>query len=463
MKRKTTPAKASNKRRLRQPKAQPTTFGGHLNELKTRLFWVGMTFIVSSAMVYPFFEQIVSVLMSPLQGTTVYYFTPAGGLSFIIKICMYVGIIGATPAFIYHLYRFIQPVMSAKNARTLVLYTSASAVLAAVGVLFTYNFIVPTAIGFLTNFEIANVQDQLGVDSYMSFVIIYIIAGAFLFQLPLIMLMINGVKPLKPKTLLLNERYVLVGAFIVGAIVSPTPDVVNQSLLAMPIIVMYQVGIGLVMLRNRSRRHELKQPQTTTTAAGGYAGVSGPSLEEILAELPHTQDLAAPTRARRLSPLIEVPQAVRSTPHRRTSKVAVTVPDIKRRTPPVSANLQRMATPATSANPTATTKAAEQAIDRLLKKPIAQTKTPAPAPVVAPVAAPRRSVRRDMQFAVRSQPRRSLPPTPPVRRQPVAPPQPQRTISRAVQQAGTTTGSVRRTRGVDGFSICSFGSPQRSS
>lgn len=229
----------------------PTTLIGHVNELKNRLFWVVIFFLVSAAAVYPFFTQIVEVLTAPLAGEELHYFSPAGGLGFIIKICMYLGFVGALPAFIYHFYKFIQPAMSVKRSSALIGYTLASVFLAICGVLFTYNLILPAAVKFLTSFEIAGVDPMLSVDSYMAFVIAYIVAGAFLFQLPLVMLIINSITPLKPSALLSYERHIVIGAFIIGAVLSPTPDVVNQALLALPLIVMYQLGFALVVVKNR--------------------------------------------------------------------------------------------------------------------------------------------------------------------------------------------------------------------
>lgn len=242
----------TSKRSSHRDAELPTTLMGHLNELKTRLFWVVIFFVIATASVYPFFTQIVKILTAPLDGIELHYFSPAGGLSFIIKICMYLGVIGALPALVYHMYKFVQPVMSVQRTRRLIGYTAASLILAICGILFTYNIILPAAVGFLTSFEIADVAPVLSVDSYMSFVIAYVVSGALLFQLPLVMLLINTITPLSPSKLLSYERHVIVGSFVVAAILSPTPDVVNQLLLAMPLVVMYQIGFLLVYLRNKA-------------------------------------------------------------------------------------------------------------------------------------------------------------------------------------------------------------------
>jgi hypothetical protein len=112
----------------------------------------------------------------------------------------------------------------------------------------------PAALHFLTGFSIQNVTAMLTVDSYLNFIITYVLGFAALFQIPLILMIINTIKPIPPKKLLGFQRFVVLGAFILAAIISPTPDVTNQAILAVPIILMYQIGVLLVWLQNRTKR-----------------------------------------------------------------------------------------------------------------------------------------------------------------------------------------------------------------
>lgn len=229
----------------------PATFHDHFVELKGRLFWVAVYFAIFSGLVYPYFAQISSLLISPLGGEQLYYTAPSGGLSFIIKVCMYVGLIATLPVAIFHIYKFIMPVMGKKRSHSVASYTIISFLLAVSGVLFAYLVSLPAALHFLTNFNISGVSPLLTVDSYLSFIIAYLVAGALLFQLPLLMLMIDGVTPLKPKRLMGYQRQMIVGSFVIAAIISPTPDVINQTILAAPIVIMYQIGIMIISIRHR--------------------------------------------------------------------------------------------------------------------------------------------------------------------------------------------------------------------
>ncbi len=251
------------------------TFMDHVHELKSRFFWVAIYFAISSAVVYPYFNTIISALTKPLGDHQLYYLTPSGGLSFVIKICLYLGTIGALPAIVYHLYNFIAPVMPRRNSRLVLMYTVSSLVLVTCGVLFAYFISLPAAVGFLVNFNIDNVSAMLTVDSYLSFVISYLIAGAVLFQLPLVMMIINSIHRLSPKQLMSYQRHNIVISFVLAAVLSPTPDVVNQSLLALPMVAMYQVGVFLVWIKNRKKKTVSTKSslQATETERGDAAAL----------------------------------------------------------------------------------------------------------------------------------------------------------------------------------------------
>lgn len=224
----------------------------HIRELQGRLFAVVLTFVLIAAAAYPFFDKIAAILMAPLKpDQQLVYLTPGGAFSFIIKVCIYIGIIGSLPMIIYHTYRFLMPALKHVHLKTVLRYTMWSLVLAIAGIVFAYYVSLPAALYFLTSFDLNHISPMLTIDSYFSFVMTYLLAGALLFQLPILMIIINTITPLTPKKLMSYQRHLIVGSFIVAAVISPTPDALNQTLLAAPMIVMYQLGIILIWVRNR--------------------------------------------------------------------------------------------------------------------------------------------------------------------------------------------------------------------
>lgn len=229
-------------------------FMDHIRELQWRLAIVALAFLATGAAVYPFFDKIVALLLKPLgNNLSLVYLTPGGAFNFAVQVCIYAAMIGALPVALYHIYRFVMPAVEKTTLRGVLGYSLSSLFLAAVGVAFSYFLALPAAIQFLTSFDLKNISPMLTVESYLSFVMTYLLAGALLFQLPLFMTIINRIKPMTPRMLMSGQRHVILWSVVFAAVISPTPDAVNQLLLAAPMIVMYQVGIVIILLKNRKR------------------------------------------------------------------------------------------------------------------------------------------------------------------------------------------------------------------
>lgn len=229
--------------------------GEHLREMRWRLAIVAAVFVAASGGALPFFRTISTLLVQPLgPDQQLVYLTPGGAFGYIMQVCCYVGLVAALPVAVYHVCQFIMPAISPRRRHVVVGYTAASCVLALAGVAFAYYICVPAALHFLTNFQLTNIQAMITIDAYLSFVMTYIAAGALLFQLPLIMLLVNTMTPLTPRRLMAFQGKLILGAFIVAAIISPTPDALNQTMLALPVVAMYQLGCAAVLWRNRSAR-----------------------------------------------------------------------------------------------------------------------------------------------------------------------------------------------------------------
>jgi len=235
----------------------------HVHELRGRLVWVALWFVLATGIAFPFFEDIIKLLMKPLGNEKLYYLTPIGGVSFAIKVCMYVGMIATIPVLVYHLYQFISPVMKRRSAKRTIWYVSLSTLLAAIGIVFAYLVTLPSAMHFLTGFTIGGVSAMLTVDSYLSFIVAYVLASALMFQVPLIMVIIDRIIPMPPSSWNKYQRYMIVAAFIIAMLITPSPEITTQFSLAVPTILMYQIGILLVWMRHRQAKSEQTSTDST--------------------------------------------------------------------------------------------------------------------------------------------------------------------------------------------------------
>jgi sec-independent protein translocase protein TatC len=251
-----------------KPQDALQTFAEHLLELRKRLFYIAASVLFFSTAAYFVQQQLVHLLLLPARNQHFIYTSPGGGIAFLFQICTYVGIALSIPVFVYQLLRFIEPVMSSNRRQFILKMSCFSVVLAIVGFTFGYLIGLPAALHFLGHqFTTKQITPLLTIQEYMSFVTVYLIGSALIFQLPLVILFINHIKPLKPRRLLHFERYVIAAAFIISMVMAPTVNVVDQLILAGPIIITYQVAILLVMLTNRKQNSKLAKLLAQDNAA----------------------------------------------------------------------------------------------------------------------------------------------------------------------------------------------------
>jgi sec-independent protein translocase protein TatC len=245
-------------KRTNKPETTPEikAFSDHIGEFRRRIFFVALVFFAASSVAYSFREQLVQLIMSPLGDEKLIYLTPGGGFNFIFQVSLYAGLITAAPMLVYQVYGFIRPALPSRAQRSSGKVVLASFLLMLAGVLFGYYIAVPSALNFLSTFAGANIAPSLTADSYLGFFLAYIAGLGILFQLPLLLLFWHWIKPMTPGGLLKSERFVILFAFVAAAIITPTPDVLNQCMIAVPLIAIYQLGVVavLIMIRKDKRR-----------------------------------------------------------------------------------------------------------------------------------------------------------------------------------------------------------------
>ena len=260
----------------------PQTLQTHITEIRKRLMWISGVLIIGMGIGWQYHQKIINILVRPLEHETLIYTSPTGGFEFIMKICFFLGVLVATPVIIYHILRFIQPVTSVKRLSSVVLYMVFSVLLLALGVSFAWLISLPSALYFLDNVGDQHIQALLSTNEYMSFVMIYLAGFGLLFQIPLLLVFINNnITPLKPNKLMKAQKYIIIGSFIVAAILTPTPDPMNQVLMALPMILLYQVGIGLIWafnLRRSKPSHAAAKAKTTSHQPTPSTPLSQPTL-----------------------------------------------------------------------------------------------------------------------------------------------------------------------------------------
>ena len=235
--------------------SQPT-FQDHIKELRHRVLWVILAIGLSGAIAYVLRVRLTTILQHPL-GAPLYYTSPAGSFNFVLKLSLIIGVFIALPVMLYQILRFIEPALPMRIKRGLMVKVIGSSFLLAVaGVCFGFFLMIPMSLHFFLGYSTAQIKPIITADEYLSFVLNHLLTFAVAFQIPMIFLFINRIKPLQPSMLLKYQRHVIVGAFGLAILLPFTYDPLSQFIVAIPIVVLYYFSIVLLWIANRGKKYK---------------------------------------------------------------------------------------------------------------------------------------------------------------------------------------------------------------
>ncbi|HTH94235.1 MAG TPA: twin-arginine translocase subunit TatC [Rhodocyclaceae bacterium] len=229
------------------------TFISHLIELRARLIRAIVAVVIVFLCLVHWARDIYTLLATPMlaampQGGHMVATDVAGAFLVPMKVTMMAAFMIALPYVLFQAWAFIAPGLYAHEKRLVLPLIAASVVLFFVGMSFAYFVVFPTVFGFVNKFAPVGVAVMTDIDKYLSFVMTSFLAFGLTFEVPVIVVVLVRVGIVELAVLKDVRRYVIVGAFVVAAIFTP-PDVVSQCMMAIPLIVLYELGLlaaGLV-------------------------------------------------------------------------------------------------------------------------------------------------------------------------------------------------------------------------
>ncbi len=248
-------------------------FTEHLSELRQRIIKALVAMIAGFALSFTFSEKLFSVLTLPLRAdlrlkTTSPFFefmarespieklvflAPAEAFWMHIKISMLAGFILALPVALYQFWKFISPGLLASEKKYAGPFIIVGTGLFLVGDIFCFTVILPFAMGFLLTYKTATLTPMISVGSYVDFCLNFLLAFGSIFELPIVILFLTRAGVVTPRTLSKNRKYAVLLAFVAAAVLTPTPDAFNQTLMAVPIILLYEAGIIISKIFSRKK------------------------------------------------------------------------------------------------------------------------------------------------------------------------------------------------------------------
>ena len=226
-------------------------------ELRKRLGWTVVCFLICSFAAFAFHNQIFSILMEPAENFSSapnnkpIYTELTEYLSAAFKVSLFAGILLSTPIIIYQVVMFTSPGLNKKEKIYLWILIPSSITLFLIGAAFGYWVLFPPMIKFLLTFGNDVASPFIKIGNYTNIMISLLFWMGLIFETPLIMFFLSKIGIVNHTILRRYRRHTIVIAFILGAIITPTIDPITQSLVALPIIIMYEAGIWLSWVAKR--------------------------------------------------------------------------------------------------------------------------------------------------------------------------------------------------------------------
>lgn len=216
----------------------------HLEELRYRIIRSLLAVFVGSAISYYFIDVIMKYLTLPVG--KLYYLQPSEAFFTYLKVAVAAGFLLALPVVFYHVWRFFLPALTTSERKVIAILVPTSVLLFFIGLAFSFFFVLPAAVKFFMGFGGEDLQAMFSVDRYFDFVLTFVLPFGFVFELPLVIIILGKMGIIGSAFLAKHQRTVIFLSFVIAAIITPTPDIFTQSMLALPMILLYEVGYLIV-------------------------------------------------------------------------------------------------------------------------------------------------------------------------------------------------------------------------
>jgi sec-independent protein translocase protein TatC len=233
----------------------------HLEELRKRLLFVVITLFVGFAACVAFAKPIYRLLARPIEP-----YLP-DGLSFLrvtdpflvyMKVALLAAVFVTSPILLYQLWRFVAPGLYRREKRMAAPFILFGSTFFLGGGLFGYFIAFPLAVRFLIELG-GDFQPVITVDAYLNFLIVVLLGLGVMFELPIVIFMLSTLGVVTPRFLMRHFRWAVLLIFLLAAIITPTPDVFNLCVVALPTIVLYLLGVAAAAVAQAFKRRRQRR------------------------------------------------------------------------------------------------------------------------------------------------------------------------------------------------------------
>jgi sec-independent protein translocase protein TatC len=230
-------------------------FMEHLGELRSRISRALVALLVGLVIAFPFADRMVDWLSRPITNLkhTLIFTAPAEAFWVQMKVALIAGLFISSPGILWQVWAFIAPGLHKHERRYAAPFVIVGSLLFIGGGAFALLVVTPYAIAFLLSYARPGLQPMITVQNHIDFMLKFTLAFGAVFELPLAITILSRMGVVTPKMLAKNRKYAILGAFVAAAVLTPTPDMFNQALMAGPLILLYEVGIISARIFGRRR------------------------------------------------------------------------------------------------------------------------------------------------------------------------------------------------------------------
>lgn len=216
----------------------------HLSELRERLIRSLIVIGLGSAVCYYFIEDIMALITGPAG--KLYYMYPAEAFFTYLKIAIFSGFLLTLPYVFYQAWKFVLPALTLRERTIIGVVVPVSVLLFFAGLAFSFFLIMPLALKFFLGFGTAGLEPMLSINRYFDFMIAFILPFGFVFELPVAVVILAKLGIVSSAWMSRKRRMVIFMSFVIGAVVSPTPDIFTQTMIAVPMLLLYELSLFIV-------------------------------------------------------------------------------------------------------------------------------------------------------------------------------------------------------------------------
>jgi sec-independent protein translocase protein TatC len=226
----------------------------HLKEMRNRVMYSVIAVVITTAIALVFGEQLIELLKYPGRNIDLIAIKLVENMSVYFKVSLVAGIVAAMPVLVYQMFAFVAPGLTSSEKRMIMRLLPGIVIMFMMGVAFAYFIALPPALWFLYTFMSQAATPMPTISDYMSIVTRLLLVIGLVFETPLIVMALARLGVVSPQWLSSRRRLWMVVAFVLAAIITPTFDPINQIIIAVPLILLLEVGIILARMVYKNKR-----------------------------------------------------------------------------------------------------------------------------------------------------------------------------------------------------------------